>query len=297
MEPTGEVRGVIQIAHGMAERISRYFDFAQFLVEQGFVVVGNDHLGHGRTKADNEGYGFFGPFQGRNLLVADMYQLTELTRELYPDAPYFVLGHSMGSFLLREYLTLHGDELAGAIIMGTGNPSATTLSLGLGLSRFIGALRGDRYRSPMIANMVDGTYNRKIADARTPFDWLTKVSSVVDAYNKDESTGFRFTMNGFEHFFINIIYAVSDKAFARTPKDLPILVVSGEQDPVGAYGKQVVEVVEKYKAAGVEDVTLILYPDDRHEILNETDRLTVYHDILNWLNQYVIAEDATKVLA
>jgi len=274
----------------MAERISRYFDFAAFLASHGFVVVGNDHLGHGKTKANNEEYGYFGKFQNKNLLVEDMHQLTVLTKELYPDLPYFVLGHSMGSFLLREYITLYGGEIAGAIIMGTGNPSGSMLGVGLGLSRLIGTIKGDTYRSPMIANMVDGTYNRKIEDAKTPFDWISSVGSVVDAYNKDESTGFRFTMNGFEHMFINIIYVVSAKAFERTPKDLPLLLISGQQDPVGGYGAQVEEVAQKFKDAGVSDVTLILYPDDRHEVLNEFDKAEVYEDILTWLDRYVRPE-------
>jgi len=291
LEPTHTPKGIVQIAHGMAERSSRYYDFAHFLADHGFVVTGNDHLGHGKTKASNEDYGFFGPFQGKNLLVEDMHTLAVMTRELYPDLPYFILGHSMGSFLLREYLTLYGTELAGAIIMGTGNPKALTLSMGLALTRFIGALRGDDYRSPLIADMVDGTYNRRIENAQTPFDWISTVQDVVDAYNKDESTGFRFTMNGFEHMFTNIIYAVSDKAFARTPKDVPLLVISGQQDPVGDYGKQVAEVVEKYRQAGVGDITVKLYPDDRHEVLNEADRTDVYGDILNWLNKYVLTEE------
>jgi len=291
IEPEGTPRGIVQIAHGMAERIDRYHDFARFLADHGFVVTGNDHLGHGRTKASNEEYGFFGPFQGKNLLVDDMHTLAVMTHELYEGCAYFMLGHSMGSFLLREYLTMYGGELTGAIIMGTGNPNATTLSMGLGLTRLIGSIRGDDYRSPMIADMVDGTYNRKIADAQTPFDWISTVQSVVDAYNADKSTGFRFTMNGFEHMFSNIIFAVSDKAFARTPTDLPLLLVSGGQDPVGAYGKQVDEVEEKYRAAGVHDVTKLIYPNDRHEVLNEADRLEVYGDILNWLDRCVVAAD------
>jgi len=297
LEPEGEVRGVVQIAHGMAERISRYYDFAQFLAAHGYVVTGNDHLGHGKSKASNEDYGFFGPFQNKNLLVEDMHQLTVITREQFGGLPYFVMGHSMGSFLLREYLTMYGGELTGAIIMGTGNPSGGLLGLGLGLSRLIGTIKGDRYRSPMIANMVDGTYNRRIEDAKTPFDWLSTVPSVVEAYNKDESTGFRFTMNGFEHMFSNIIYVVSDKAFSRTPKEVPLLLISGEQDPVGGYGEQVQAVLDKYQAAGVEDVSMILYPNDRHEVLNEADRLAVYDDILAWLDRYVAVEEGSLTTA
>jgi len=292
MEPQDRLRGVVQIAHGMAERISRYFDFAEFLTDRGFVVVGNDHLGHGKTKADNEEYGFFGAFQDKNLLVEDMHQLTVMTQEEFGDVPYFFLGHSMGSFLLREYITLYGDELNGAIIMGTGNPSPTLTSLGLGVARFIGALRGDRYRSPFISNMAFGSYNKKIPDSKSPHDWLSSVKSVVEAFDNDESTGFRFTMNGFEHMFVNILFAISDQSFKRTPHNLPLLLIGGEQDPVGGYGKEVSEVAKKYRVAGVEDVTEILYPHDRHEVLNEANKETVYADILQWIDSHL--DDASQ---
>ena len=289
MEPEGDVRGVVQLAHGMAERISRYFDFAQYLTNHGYVVVGNDHLGHGETKADKGDYGFFGPFQNKNLLVEDMHQLTVQTKEQFEDVPYFFLGHSMGSFLLREYITLYGTELDGAIIMGTGNPPPTMISLGLGLSRLIAAVKGDSYRSPFIANLVDGSYNNKISDPRTPYDWLTRDCDIVDTYVEDESLGFPFTMNGFEHMFVNILYAVSDRCYERTPRDLPLLLISGQEDPVGGYGKQVTEVTKKYEEAGVVDVTEIQYPEDRHEVLNEENKDEVYRDILTWLDQHASA--------
>jgi alpha-beta hydrolase superfamily lysophospholipase len=287
----GPVRGVLQIAHGMAEHSHRYLDFARFLASHGFVVVANDHLGHGHTKACAEDCGYFGPFQGINLLVADMHELAVRTREEFPDVPYFILGHSMGSFLLREYISIYGAELAGAIIMGTGNPAPATLSMGLGLARLIDTVKGDRYRSPTIANLVDGAFNREIEQPRTAFDWISTVDSVVDAYEADEDTGFKFTMNGYEHMFMNMIYVASPKAFSRTPKELPILLISGAQDPVGGYGKQVDEVSGKYKKAGMKDMTEIMYPDDRHEVLNEANHKKVYGDILNWLDRYVDAAD------
>lgn len=287
MEPQTKPRAVVQLAHGMAERISRYFDFARFLASQGFVVVGNDHLGHGKTKASNEDYGYFGLVQPKNLLVEDMHTLTVMSHEQFPDLPYFMLGHSMGSFLLREYITIYGGELSGAIIMGTGNPSATTVSLGLGAARLIASLRGDRYRSRFIANLVDGSYNKQIRDAHTPHDWISTVRSVVEKYEKDVSTGFKFTMNGFEHMFINLLYISSKRTFERTPSSLPLLLISGKQDPVGGYGKQVAEVAARYEKAGVEDVTTILYPEDRHEVLNEANKEEVYADILRWIEQYV----------
>lgn len=289
-EPKSDPRGVVQIAHGMAERISRYYDFAEYLTDNGFVVVGNDHLGHGKTKADNEEYGFFGPFQNKNLLVEDMHQLTVMTQEEFQELPYFLLGHSMGSFLLREYITMYGGELDGAIIMGTGNPSPTMTSMGLGLSRLISAAKGDNYRSPFIDNLVKGNYNSQIKDATSPHDWISSVKSVVEAYDNDESTGFQFTMNGFEHMFANILYAVSDKSFTHTPRELPLLLISGEQDPVGGYGKQVTEVTRKYENAGVQDVTEIIYPEDRHEVLNEANKSVVYEDILHWIDDHIDAK-------
>jgi alpha-beta hydrolase superfamily lysophospholipase len=287
MEPQGCARAVVQLAHGMAEHISRYIDFAQFLCGHGFVVVGNDHLGHGKTRTDDEEYGYFGALLTKNLLVDDMHTLSALTSERFSGVPYFILGHSMGSFLLREYITMYGKELAGAILMGTGSPSPTALSLGLGAVRLIASVRGERYRSRFVANLVDGSFNNRIENVRMPHDWISTVPSVVDAYEKDESTGFMFTMNGFEHMFINMLYVGGKRAFAHTPHDLPLLLISGGQDPVGGYGEQVVQVAKRYEDAGVTDVTVIMYPDDRHEVLNEVNKQQVYEDIAQWIGRYV----------
>ncbi|MCL2024698.1 MAG: lysophospholipase [Coriobacteriia bacterium] len=292
LEPQGvgddDVRGVVQIAHGMSEHARRYLPFARFLAEHGFVVVANDHLGHGETAADEDDFGFFGVQRSKTLLVEDMRTLFLKTRERYPDAPYFMLGHSMGSFLLREYLVTYG-ELSGAIIMGTGDPSPTTLSLGLGLTRLIETLtiKGERYRSPRLRKLVMGNYNARIKNPRTEFDWLSTDPIAVNAYEADRMTGFTFTTNGYEHMFSNLLFAVSNHAITRTPKELPLLVISGADDPVGGYGEQVRTFVRRLEAAGVHDVTLILYPGMRHEVLNEVERQQVYDDILAWLDAHL----------
>jgi len=289
VEPAGissrDVRGVVQIAHGMSEYARRYLPFAQFLADNGFVVVANDHLGHGKTAGESINYGYFGMLRTENLLVEDMRTLHELTRELYPDAPYFMLGHSMGSFLLREYLTIYGDELSGAIIMGTGDPSSTLASFGFGLARLTEALRGEKYRSPMLRKLVMGKYNNRIKRAQSDFDWLSTDPAVVAAYNDDKATGFTFTTNGYEHMFANLVFATSDKAIAEIPKDMPILVISGAEDPVGGYGDQVRSFTKRLEKAGVQDVTMVLYPGMRHEVLNEHDKQQVYEEILRWLEE------------
>ena len=281
--PEGSVRGVLQIAHGMVEFIERYDRFASFMASQGFYVVGNDHLGHGLSVTDKDQYGFFAERDGNLCVIGDIHQLREDTRRKYPDVPYFLLGHSMGSFLVRQYIVDHGDGLAGAVVMGTGYQPAATLTAAIGLSAFLMKTRGGHYRSTKINDMALGSYNSSFEPGRTRNDWLTKDEAIVDAYVANPLNQFVFTVNGYYNLFRGLRYAEDRKNVERIPKDLPILVVSGEADPVGDFGKGPTLVAGYFRSAGIRDVTLKLYPGDRHEILNELDRETVDSDLLEWI--------------
>ena len=284
-KPEGEVRAVLQICHGMVEYIGRYDRFACFLADQGFLVTGNDHLGHGASVTSDDEHGYFGHPDGNKHVIADIHHLRKAAQKKYPDVPYFMLGHSMGSFLLRQYLTLHGEGLTAAIIMGTGSQPQMILAAGKLLCRTIALFRGWHYRSNLVDGMAFGGYNKKFEPARTRNDWLTKDTSVVDAYCGDPWCIFQFTVNGYCQMFIGI--EAAQKNVGRIPKDLPLLIVSGADDPVGGFGKGVKEVYESCRKAGIRDVSLKLYPDDRHEILNETDYQTVYDDLLGWMGNYM----------
>ena len=281
--PEGMIRGVLQIAHGMIEFIDRYDRYASFMAAQGFYVVGNDHLGHGKSVTDETQLGYFAKHDGNNCVLGDMQTLRESTQKKYPDLPYFILGHSMGSFLVREFIEKFGEGLAGAIVMGTGYQAIATLDFAIGLTGVLQKTKGDHYRSEMINGMALGSYNAKFEPGRTKCDWLSKDEAVVDAYISNPLNQFVFTVNGYYNLFRGMRYSERQKNLDKIPKDLPILVISGEEDPVGDFGKGPQIVAESYLKTGIQDVTLKLYPGDRHEILNELDKETVDQDILQWI--------------
>ena len=281
--PETEVRGVLQIAHGMVEFIDRYDRFATFMASKGFYVVGNDHLGHGKSVTDEKQLGFFAEKEGNLCVIGDMQQLREDTRKKYPDVPYFLLGHSMGSFLTRQYIEVHGDGLAGAIVMGTGYQPMATLNLGICLTGVLHRVKGGHHRSAMVNNMALGSYNKTFEPGRTKNDWLTKDEAIVDAYEANPLNQFVFTVNGYNNLFRGMRFAQQQTNLDKIPKDLPILVVSGQNDPVGEFGKGPKIVAETYRKTGIKDVTLKLFPDDRHEILNELDKEAVDQYLLEWI--------------
>ncbi len=282
-EDRTQVRGVVQIAHGMVEFIDRYDRFASKLSEQGFCVVGNDHLGHGESVVSEEDLGYFGEPTGNIFVIRDMHRLYKITKEQFADVPYILMGHSMGSFLTRQYINMYSEELDGSIIMGTGYQSFATLRTAMTLSKAVGAVKGWRHRSKFIKNLAMGSYNSRIKPVRTENDWLTKDTEIVDAYNANPLNSFMFTVNGYYNMFRGIAAAEKEENLQRLRKDLPLLLVSGEDDPVGGYGKGVRKVYDEYIRIGMKDVSMKLYPGDRHEILNETDKEQVDEDILHWL--------------
>lgn len=283
------VKGVVQIVHGMVEFIDRYDRFASFLAENGFCVVGNDHLGHGESVASEQDYGYFGEPNGNIFVIRDMRRLYRIVRSRYPEAPYILLGHSMGSFLVRQYINMYGIEVDGAIIMGTGYQSFGTLRTAMSLCRSIAFIHGWRYRSRLLTKMAMGSYNKRIHPTRTKNDWLTKDTEIVDAYNANPWNNFTFTVNAYYSMFRGIAAAQKDENLRRLRKDLPILLVSGAEDPVGDYGEGVRKVYDEYLRTGMTDVRMKLYPDDRHEILNELNYKDVYEEILQWLKEQVEA--------
>lgn len=281
--PDGDVKAILQIAHGMVEFIDRYDNFANYLSSKGFYVVGNDHLGHGKSIRDDSQLGYFARSKGNLCVIGDMDELRKISQNKYPDVPYFILGHSMGSFLVRQFIERFGEGIKGAIIMGTGYQPTETLSAGIALTAVLRQGRGGHYRNKMLDDMALGSYNKKFEPARTKCDWLTKDEAIVDAYIANPLNQFMFTVNGYYNMFRGIMYCQKKENLEKIPKDLPILVVSGEEDPVGEFGKGPKKVAEIYKKTGIKNVTLKLYPEDRHEILNELDKDVVYEDIYNWL--------------
>lgn len=286
-EPQGEPKGVVQIVHGMAEYAARYNAFASYLIKQGFVVCGEDHLGHGLSVESKDDLGFFGKGKSANLVLSDIRSLHLKMNDLYPDLPYFLLGHSMGSFFSRVYASEYGDELSGLIVVGSGMQPFLATHSGKIMCRVIAAFKGWKHRSKTIDKIAFGTYNSKITDAKTPFDWLSADDKNVNAYLADELCGFMFTCGGFYGLFEIIERACRFKTFSKTPKRLPVFVLSGIDDPVGDYGSGVKRIAENYRRAGVRSVELTLYDGGRHEILNDFCAEQVYEEVLQFINARV----------
>jgi alpha-beta hydrolase superfamily lysophospholipase len=228
------VKAILQIAHGMAEHADRYDNFARFMVNHGFAVYANAHAGHGHSVNEKEEKGYFGAKNGRNHLVEDMHQLTDIAKKEWPEKPLFLLGHSMGSFLSRKYTIKYNDELSGVIYMGTGNGNPF-LKTGIVISGLLCKIKGSKASGKFLDKLAFGNFNKRVPDARSNFDWLSANKENVDNYLHDPLNGFIFTNSGFYELF-SLINEVTNKHWAKQlPADLPILLISGEEDPVGAF--------------------------------------------------------------
>ena len=262
----GKITHVLQITHGMTEYVDRYDEFANFLTEHGFLVVGHDHLGHGWTAQTEEELGYFAKKHPSDTLVEDMHTLRIRTQGENPGIPYFMMGHSMGSYMLRKYLGLHGKDLDGAIIMGTGFVPKTMTAFAKCFTRFVALFRGWHHRSLLVAMLSFGKPYRRydLTGQDLTNSWLTKDTEILTKYKDDPKGGFLFTLNGFYGLF-EAVSASCDKSWARrVPKELPMLLVSGADDPVGNFGDGVEKSRKLYEQAGIEDLTMKLYDNDRH---------------------------------
>ena len=273
-------KAVLQIAHGMAEHAQRYDAFAQAMAAQGFAVYASDHAGHGQS-ALPEHYGFFYPEDGWQRVVEDLHLVHRATADRHPGCPHMLLGHSMGSLLARSYMASYGDTLRGVILSGTAGPNPL-LPFGKLLAGLCMRLRPPHTPCKIIDKLVFSANNKSFAPARTPSDWLSRDTAAVDAYIADPACGFVFTATGYRDLFDGLSSIQGESWAAKVPRSLPVLLFSGESDPVGAMGKGVRCVEKALRAGGVEDVTCILYPQGRHEMLNEINREAVYADILAW---------------
>lgn len=281
----GHTKAVVQIVHGMVEHIRRYDAFARFLNEHQIAVIGHDHLGHGYSAKEPKDRGYFSDRDGSNLVIRDMYQVTRYARKRYPGIPIILLGHSMGSFFSRKYLTVFGNRINGVILLGTGSYSFAEAALGKTLADAIGKMRGKRFRSRLLHELMLGSMNQRIAARRTPHDWLSRDTGVVDEYENDELCQFQFSAGACSDFFQILAELASKKYFDRIPKRLPVLLAAGKEDPVGNYGKGVEKVYRQLEDLGIRDLELKLYEEMRHELLNEVGKEEVYQDILSWLEK------------
>lgn len=283
-------KGIVQISHGMVEYIERYHELAEYLNSKGFLVVGNDHLGHGQSVLSEDDWGYFSSEHGSRMVVEDLHHLTCIMKKRYPGIPYFLLGHSMGSFMARRYLMQYGRELDGVLLLGTGNQPIAALYLGLALVHIGEKIFGERYRSKWIQKLMFGQYNKRIQNPKTANDWVTSDQEILDQYNRTPACRFIFTLNGFKVLLTTLLYIEDKRHIRNIPKDLPIFLMAGKEDPVGNYGKAVEQVYRIYKKAGIECVDMRLFDHCRHELHNEVNREEVYRCIGSWLEHLGIVK-------
>jgi alpha-beta hydrolase superfamily lysophospholipase len=279
-------RAVIQISHGMIDHIGRYTPLVEYLLGRGFAVAGNDHLGHGKTAASEKDFGYFAKKDGYKLVVDDLKRMNDLLHERFKDIPVFLLGHSMGSFMARLYAEKYPDSIDGIIIHGTGGKNPL-LPFGLALIRLTRLLRGDRHRPKLVTVIAFGPYNKRFDKSEGMTAWLTRDGSRVKDRETDPYTGFIFTAAGYADLFHALGRSNSKAHFKAYPKELPTLVISGDADPVGNYGKGVLSVNKSLGKAGVSDLSLKLYNGARHELFNETNREEVFGDITEWIEKRI----------
>lgn len=284
-EQRTQYKGVVQLVHGMEEHIGRYDEFANFLSLNGFIVVGHDHLGHGKTAKAEDELGYFAEKDGWFRLVEDIHILQNKIKQEYPNIPYIIMGHSMGSLLTRTYVTLYKDDLNGIIITGTSGQK-TGLLIGKILARIIMSFKGKKYKSKILASLVTGSFNRQFKPNKTAVDWTTSDEKIIEEHIKDTNPHCKFTVSAYYELFRGSMYLNKKKNIEKTP-NIPILIFSGDKDPVGEKGKGVKRVYQMLKETGKEDVTLKLFPNGRHEMLNEVNREEVFEFVLNWIESKI----------
>ena len=278
---TGTPRALLQICHGMSEYAMRYEPLANYLTGLGYLVFAHDHVGHGKSVSQEQELGFT---SGAEVFVDDVVVLSQKLRTEYPDAKHVLLGHSMGSFLARLTIARYPRMTDACVIVGTGGPGSPT-ALGKLVARAVALFKGWRHHSFLIATMALGSYPKRFAES-SDFCWLSRDAKVVSDYEADPLCGFAFSARGYYDLF-DLLGAVSSKKWAKSvPAHMPLLLISGEADPVGSFGKGVSAVHRRLTAAGVADATLRLYPDMRHEIFNELGREEVFQDLSRWLAQH-----------
>lgn len=278
-----QVKGVVQIAHGMAEHIMRYEEFSTFLVGKGFIVIGNDHRGHGRSVQAPDDWGFLAKEQGFDKLTEDMHAVTQYIQSAYPDLPCFLLGHSMGSFLARRYIQFYSDALTGVLLLGTGGSQGILGKIGKSIAKCERLRKGPRSPSPFMNKLTFGQFNNAFKPVRTAFDFLSRDVSEVDAYIHDSYCGFICSSS----FYIDLLYGIErihDRKFQKNiARSLPVILLSGEADPVGNFGDGARQVYNMYQQLGMKDVRMQLYAEARHDLLHENNKQEVQNDIIAWL--------------
>lgn len=284
--PDGEPIAIVQVAHGMAEHAGRYERFAQALTDHGYAVYAEDHRGHGVT-SQTTGVGYLADGDGFDTVAEDFVTVFDAATDEFPGIPRVLFGHSMGSMLARHFATKHSADISALILSGTAGDPGVMGKAGKVVATLESKVRGKRTPSPVMNKLVFGEYNKAFKPNRTDFDWLSRDEAEVDAYIADPQCGKVFSSGFYVDLLSGLDRINAEEHVATVRRDLPILLIAGDRDPVGANGKGVQAVGAQYEKVGVSDVTVILYPGARHELLNETNRDEVTEGILSWLAEHL----------
>jgi len=282
-----KVKGVVQISHGMAETAARYERFAEYMTQNGYIVYINDHRGHGKTAGSVEKLGILADTDGFEWMAKDLHQLSGIIKKKHPELPLFLYGHSMGSYVTQRYIMLYGSELKGALLSGSNGKQGLILTIGTIVAKREIKKNGRNVKSDKLNQMSFGGFNKAFAPNRTDFDWLSRDNAEVDKYINDPYCGTVFTSGFFFDLLTGLKGIEKKENVDMVPKNLPILIFSGALDPCGKNGKGVTKLYNTYKKHGIEDVTLKLYPEARHEVLNETNRDEVLKDFVKWVDSHI----------
>ncbi|ASN04773.1 lysophospholipase [Virgibacillus necropolis] len=272
-------KAIVQLAHGMVEHINRYDTFAKYLLENDIFLYGNDHRGHGKTGEKQGKLGYFAAEKGFEKVTNDLYEVTMEIKKEYPDTPLFILGHSMGSFLARSYIQRYSQEIDGVVLSGTGYTPKARFQVGKQLASAL----PPKEETKLMNTLTFGSYNKRVDDKNTSYDWLTRDKAMIQSYTDDPYCGFVPTAR----FYYDLLDGISMIQDARRNeairKDLPMLLASGDADPVGDYGKGVWKTAELYEKAGLENIATMFSHGGRHELLNELNKEEVFTLIFHWL--------------
>ncbi len=276
------IKGIVQVAHGMAEHGARYNQFAEFLTRNNYIVYVNDHRGHGQTAAQDK-LGFFAESDGWNLVLEDISHLTLLIKEEHDNYPLYLFGHSMGSLLVRDYISIYSPELEGAIISATMGDQGVLGEVGIIIAKLESKLRGTEAKSKLLDKLTFANCNKNFKPKRTSFDWLSRDTAEVNKYIEDSLCGWVGTTSFFQELFQAVKRVNRVRTIERISKDLAVYFLAGGDDPLGNDGQGVLAVYNKFREVGIKDVSCEIYPKARHELLKEINREQVFSDILKWL--------------
>lgn len=298
-EPDCSPRAIIQISHGMCEYVDRYDEVARILCEKGFVVCGNDHLGHGRSIASKEELGYFAENDGDLYLVRDLHALNQIMRNKYRSLPYILLGHSFGSFIARAYMVGHGESVDGLILSGT-SAGNQPVKLGMKVTSFLARRKGGMYHSKMVDRLAFGGYNKRVNEPKgkkSGYEWITTEPKALSDYADDYRCTFIFTVQGFYDMFALLDFVNSEEWYKKMPKSTPVFMIGGEEDPVSGYGKDIPAIAERLLDADSSEVEYKIYPNERHEVLTGKCRYEAIEDVAVFIDKVIEGVHAARMTA